>query len=214
VKCLNIYKSKDRKFLEKLSLSQKGKPRKKHTEKTKKKLSEISKKMWQDEEKRNYILEKLRNPLTIEKLSKAGINSYKSKNVGKLNDIRYESIDEKLFIKKCIKEKINIKRFVDDEGNLSIKITENKWCIPDFVLDNVVVDVKDFHHWFRDELFNDNLYKYNMINSWCNKNGYVFVFWFKNYGYHTLESIMNIKNENELKDFKLKNIDNCSRYIE
>ena len=198
-KCLNVFKSKDENFLKKISIAQKGKPRKKHSEETKNLISENSKKLWQ--EKREYILEKMNTSERLEKLSKAGVNSYKYKNVGYENNIRFESKHEKIFIEKCIKEDIRIKRFEDDLHNLSIKISSNKWCIPDFRLDDIIIDVKDFHHWFKDELFN-GLVKYKLIDKWCKENGFIFMFWFKDYGFHLLDNIIKIKTEKDIHIFK------------
>ncbi len=201
-KCVNVFKSKDEDFLKKISIAQKGKPRKKHTDKTKKLLSDISKQLWID--KRDYIMEKMNTPERLEKLSKAGVNSYKYKNVGYYKNIRYESKDEKIFIEKCIKGNIRIKRFEDDLGNLSIKIDSHKWCIPDFKLDNIIIDVKDFHHWFKEELFT-GLKKYKLIDKWCKENGFIFMFWFKDYGYQFLDKIIKIKTESDISIFKNDN---------
>jgi hypothetical protein len=201
VKCLNVNKAKNPIYIKKLSDAQKDKPRKKHTEETKKLISENSKKFWQDPFFSEKTLTALRSLEVREKISKSVSQNGYHKNITYVNNIRCESKPEELFVYKCINENIHIERF-NINGEKSIKIKDN-WRLPDFLLDNVIVDVKDFHPWFKKELFS-GLIKYKDIVDWCNKNEYIFLFWFEKYGYKTIEDMYKIKNQEDLNLF-LKN---------
>lgn len=196
VLCLNRFKSKDPIFLNKLSLLSKGKPRKKNSEETKKLISENSKIMWKTPKIRKKILDIVRSEEHRKKQSKISSEKSKSKNITYINDIRCESKTEELFVLECIKQKIKVKRF-SYKNKPSIPVG-NRWSIPDFLLGYVIVEVKDFHPWFKKELFEDNLIKYKNIISWCNKNEFDYVFWFEKYGFKHYEDLIKIKTEEDI----------------
>lgn len=197
-KCSNSHKAKDINYLKKLSDSQKNIPRKKHSECTKKLISLNSKKQWCNPETRKKHLDALRSDVVRGKISKSICEYGYHKYISYINGIRCESKTEEKFVQKCINENIKIERFHND-GEKSIKI-KNNWRLPDFLLDNVIIDVKDFHIWFKKELFT-GLDKYHNISNWCNQNDYIFLFWFEKYGYKTIEDMLKIKNQDDLNLF-------------
>jgi hypothetical protein len=173
---VNRYKVKDPIYLKKLSNSQIGTPRKKHSEKTKELCREIMLKEWSIN--REIRLQIHRSDTTREKISKSiSLIGYK-KNITYIHGIRCESKLEESFVNYCVDNNISIKRF-RHKNKKSIKVGIN-WRVPDFIINkNMVIDVKDWHHWFRKEL-DDGLVKYKEIEKWCIPNGYSFYFWIDN----------------------------------
>jgi len=66
----------------------------------------------------------------------------------------------------------------------------------------MVIEVKGFHKWFILELFSGSP-KYVEILEWCKDNGYVYLLWFEGLGFKTVEEISKIKNQDDLRLFKL-----------
>jgi hypothetical protein len=185
--CLNRDKAENPEYIKKLSESQKNIPRKKHTEETKQLCRELMKVEWSiNREKRLKALQteefrKKQSMITASKL-------HYSKYITYINGIRCESSHERKFVTDNINSDIEISRF-NKLGFNSIKIG-NRWAVPDFIVNNdTIVDVKAFHHWFRKEL-NDGLTKYKMIETWCINNGFMFKFWFVDYGYLTIDEAL------------------------
>lgn len=186
--CLNRYKSKDKIVLEKISNSQKGIPRQKHSTDTKIKCREIMKKEW--EENRIKRLHCLRTPEVRKKISKTISEIGFRKVIEIIETIRCESSSEVLYVKECINKNIKIERF-SYNGRKSIE-TSNGWRVPDFIeQDKIVVEVKDFHPWFKCELEN-GLKKYVEIENWCLNRGLSFLFWTKSNGYQNISDILKL----------------------
>jgi endogenous inhibitor of DNA gyrase (YacG/DUF329 family) len=204
VKCLNRYKVNDPVFLKKLSDSQVGIPRKKHSESTKEKCRQIMLDEWKNN--REERLRIIQSDEVRSKISKSVSNLDNKRNIEFYNGIRYESKAELKFIKKCLSENISIKRF-NEFGKKSIPLSNKRWSVPDFQLDNVIVEVKDFHIWFCEEIL-DGLIKYKEINEWCIKHELIFIFWFPNHGYKTISDFDNL---NTIKDIRKYERDNKSR---
>lgn len=83
VKCLNIHKSKRPEHIKLMSLTQKGKPRRKHNPKTKEKCRQIMLNEWLfNREKRLAIL---KSKAVREKISKSVSQVYKVKHITEVN---------------------------------------------------------------------------------------------------------------------------------
>ena len=185
VLCLNRYKIKNPLFIQKLKESQINIPKKKHNEKTKALCREIMLREWSiNREKRLLVLN---NEETKSKISKSVSKIYYKKNITYLNEIRCESKTEEKFVNHCLMNNINVKRF-EFNGEPSIKIN-NRWRVPDFICNNIIIDVKAFHIWFKKEI-KDDLIKYKQIEKWCNDNSFTFLFWFDTIGYKTINEIL------------------------
>ncbi len=184
VLCLNRFKSKDPKFLKILSESLVGIKKNKHSQKTKDLCRRIMLKEWKiNRTKRlSYMTDEVKL-----KISKSVSQLVCAKKVTFKNNIRCESKSEELFVEHCIKNSIDIKRF-EINGQKSIKLEKN-WRVPDYICNNTIVEVKDFHVWFRKEL-KDGLKKYYEIEEWCLQNGFLYIFWFKKLGYKTINEIL------------------------
>lgn len=188
VLCLNKNKSKNEQVLHKISLSQKGVPRKKHSEETKKKCREIMLKEWSSN--RDKRISYIQNETVRKKISKTISENGFKKHVTYIKGIRCESKLEEQYIIHCFNNNKNVKRFEFD-GKKSIE-TKNHWRVPDYIENgNCVIDVKDFHHWFKKEL-NQNLTKYVEINNWCINHNLSFLFWIKGCGYKTIQETLNL----------------------
>lgn len=192
VPCSNGEKNKNLNFRKKISLAQKNIPRKKHTTETKLKLSNISKKMWL--ENRDKMMEIFLKEERRELQSKKSSLSYKNKYISYVNDIRCDSSVEADFVRHCLEKNIKIERF-HFNNEKSIKI-ENRWYVPDFILDkNLIIEVKDFHIWFKKELKNKDE-KYLKIKNWAINNNLQYLFWIKNIGFMNLEQVNQYFEEN------------------
>jgi hypothetical protein len=207
VKCSYTKRNTNEDFRKSNSEKQIGKPKKKHSDETKKLISENSKINWIKH--RDKYLEIFRSEEHRNKQSENRVKQTNIKTITTINGIRCDSNDEALFIKKCIKENLKVERF-SYNGNPSIKI-DNKTVLPDFLLDNLIIEVKDFHIWFRNELFS-GLNKYKSILKWSNEHEFIYMFWFKDYGYIHVSDLLDIKSEEDLKNFKKKNKNSFSSY--
>jgi len=215
VACLNRYKLKDKDYINALSMSQKGIPRKKHSEATKRLISKNSKNSWS--KNRDKYLSIFRSVEYRAKASKKTSELGHRKITGQINGIYYESEAEKSFIELAFNNNFLVRRFGSSlYGEKPYIDLGNRCVIPDFVSSELMVEVKDFHHWFRKELFS-GLEKYKKISEWGRDHDYFFIFWFKKYGFIHLEELLYIKDDNDLKKFKnekLIEIENIREYIE
>lgn len=118
-----------------------------------------------------------------EKISEIGFR----KNISYINNIRCESSVEREYIEYCIKNNIQTQRF-SHGGRKSIDVGNN-WRVPDFLENNRIVEIKDFHPWFKNEI-RDGLMKYKEIREWCEQNKMTFIFWIKSIGYKTIEEAL------------------------
>lgn len=193
LKCCNRNKAKNPDFLRKLSVSQKGIPKPKHNEATK----ELCRKIMLDEWKNNREarLQNITREEVRSKISKTVSEKGFCKTIDFIDGIRVESRCERDFLFFCKDKNIQVKRFsIGNSLSIPIEMENNKkrWAVPDFIIDkNVIVDVKDFHHWFIKEL-NSNLKKYRAIEKWCNVNNFIFKFWFQRLGFITIDLILEL----------------------
>lgn len=180
-----------------------------YSQKSREMASERQKEYWRLN--REFMMGRMNDPERLKKLSIAGANSIRHKKQFYIDGIRCESSHEGLFVKMCKIQGHRIVRFCDDSGNLSMHLENDRVVLPDFKLDNVIVDVKAFHHWFERELFS-GLEKYKLIVDWCRKRDFIFMFWFRDYGYHLIESFDNVIDKNSLEKFKDKHKNAFSRH--
>lgn len=186
VLCLNQHKTKNEDYIQKLSISQKGIPRKKHSPETKEKCRQIMLNEWHNNKEKRISY--TNNIEVRKKISKAISEKGFKKHITFVKSIRCESKLEEQYVSNCLDK--NIKRFEFNKRK-SIE-TKNNWRVPDFIEnENCVVEVKDFHPWFKKEL-NENLIKYVEINEWCVQNNFKFLFWIKGYGYKTIKETLNL----------------------
>jgi len=204
VLCLNRYKARQPEFIKKLSESQKGIPRRSHTKESKHKLSVKSVAHWS--KNRGKMLDIFRDPAYRKKQSYNAANAKHKHTRYIINNIRCDSLAEKKFIEYCYRNNFLVRRFGSMEKEKSIHISDNKWSVPDFVCSELLVEVKDFHPWFKQELYN-GMKKYIDIDQWCRNHEYFFIFWFPKIGWIHLEQLMYIKNDQDLNYF-LEKYDN------
>ena len=139
------------------------------------------------------------------KISKSVVEHHYVRKITFIESIKCESKAEEKFVKKCKQENIKIERFHHDSEK-SIHLSDGSWKIPDFLLDNVIVEVKDFHPWFKNEIYS-GLIKYKKILQWALEHGYIYLFWIPKYGYKTIEKLQEIKNPKDLDIFLKENTD-------
>lgn len=195
----NFVQNDDENFRELVSKSQIGRKHRSWDKTEREKISDNMKNVWADPIQRAYRLEILRSSEVRSKISKAVSENFFKKHISFVDDIRCESKAEEKFVQMCIQNGNKVVRFHHD-GEKSIKLSDSTWKVPDFLMDNVIVEVKDFHPWFLRELFS-GLEKYRKIVKWCRKNDYIFVFWFEKYGYQTYEDLLKIRTPEDLDIF-------------
>lgn len=200
--CLNRNKAKKPLFLKILSDSLKGKPHKKHSIYTKNLISENSKLHWKNN--REKLLKIFQSPDYRKKASEKTLSKGFVWTKGFIDGIRYDSNLEKSFIEICKENNWRIRRFGEsmygEPKSISLNASKTFWTLPDFVSSEALIEVKDFHPWFKKELFT-GLTKYKEVNQWAQKNGYFYIFWFKDIEWVHLHELLNIKDENDLKNF-------------